>query len=133
MPQKYNRKTTGPNYTLNDLLRAVQDIRNKNHTYNEVEQIYGVPIAVVYNPLKGRFNSVEKMGAGRSITLSQEAENELENCIKAKARMVYSFNKLENKPQLIFNTDESGFCTGPKRLKAIGEKGKGTLIFTLCL
>lgn len=33
-------------------------------------------------------------------------------------------NNLADKPQFVFNADESGFATDPKRLKAIGEKGK---------
>lgn len=38
-------------------------------------------------------------------------------------QLVHESN-LEDKPFLIFNADESGFCTDPTKLKAVGEKGK---------
>lgn len=218
MPRKYVRKTAGPSYSQDDLRNAVNDIINKNRTYSEVELIYGVPKAVVFHRIKGRKVPLDKIGAGRPTVLTPEAEMELENCVKAKARMGYpcdkdeiksivaefvksndlktpfkegvpgddwyycfmkrhpalSFKKPEllqkarrdardpeviyqffeelqhlitqndvvDKPQFVFNTDESGFCTDPKRLKAIGEKGKSNVyshinlkqcIYLICL
>lgn len=77
----------GPSYRLEDLARAVSDVENKNKTFRQAEEFYGVPKAVIYHRLKGRKVSVDKMGAGRAPCLPTEVEMELENCIKAKSRM----------------------------------------------
>lgn len=200
MPRKYIKIRQPPAYSIEDLKNAVNDIINCNRTYSQVEQFYGIPRAVVYNRVKGRKTSVEKIGAGRPQVLNPIIEQDIENCLKARARMgipcnkedvkdiveeyvklenlstpfpagrpgddwyysfikrhptlsvkkpellqkcrkdardpfvVYEFydeltqlikdNSLEGRPEFIFNCDESGFPTDPKKLKAIGEKGR---------
>lgn len=199
MPRKYTKKRPGPSYTAEDLQMAVNDIKSHVRTYQQVEDFYGIPKAVVFHRIKGRKSSL-KLGAGRPQALSAEAELDLENCIKAKARMgipcsreeviqitaeyvrlknlqtpfrdgvpnndwyygflkrhpsisfkkpellqknrqdardpfvIYEFyndlnqlikdNDLNDKPEFVFNCDESGFCSDPKKFKALGEKGK---------
>ncbi|KAG5895498.1 hypothetical protein JTB14_034814 [Gonioctena quinquepunctata] len=141
IPRKYIRKRPKPTYTQEHLAKAVNDILNRNRTYKEVEDTYGIPKSVVFHRIKGRKVPIDKMGAGHPLNLLCQVETDLENCLKEKARMGYpcsedeiktqfkegipvNNNGLSNKPSFVFNCDESGFSSDPKRLKAIGEKGK---------
>lgn len=87
MPRNYIKKRPPPSYTPEDMARAVDDILNRNRSYQQVEDYYGIPKAVVFNRIKGRKTAINKLGSGRSQTLSIDIEHDLENCIRARARM----------------------------------------------
>ena len=70
-------------YSQEDLARAVSDVENKNKTFRQAEEFYGIPKAVIYHRIKGRNVSIAKMGTGRPAVLSATVEAELGNCIKA--------------------------------------------------
>lgn len=80
--------------------RAVEDILNRNKTYQQVENDYGIPKAVVFNRIKGRKNAIDKLGSGRTQSLSVDIEHDLENCIRARARMGIPCDK-ENVKQVV--------------------------------
>lgn len=100
MPRNYIKKRPPPSYTSEDLSRAVEDILNKNRSYQQVEDYYNIPKAVVFNRIKGRQNSINKLGSGRAQSLSIDVENDLENCIRARARMGIPCDK-ENVKQVV--------------------------------
>lgn len=85
--RNYKKLKTGPAYTPDDLARAVADVENKNKTFKAAEEEYGVPKSVIYHRIKGRKSSLTKLGAGRKIALSETVEEQLQNCIIARARM----------------------------------------------
>lgn len=87
MPRNYIKIGTPPSYTPEDMVRAVEDIVNRNRTYQQVEDHYGIPKAVVFNRIKGRKNAINKFGPGRPPALSLDIERDLENCIRARARI----------------------------------------------
>ena len=80
MPRNYKKKTLG---TAKKIWRDVSDVENKNKTFGQAEQFYGIPKAVIYHRIKGRKVSIAKMGTGRPPVLSATVEAELGNCIKA--------------------------------------------------
>ncbi|KAJ8943491.1 hypothetical protein NQ314_009721 [Rhamnusium bicolor] len=113
MPRNYKKKRPCPRYTQDDIQKAVNDIENKNRTYQQAEDFYGIPKSVIFHRIKGRKISIQRMGVGRPSVLSIEVENELENCIKAKARMGYLCDREEIKsvvahrhPKLSFKKPE---------------------------
>lgn len=81
------KKRPPPLYTVEDMARAVEDIVNHNKTYAEVEQYYNIPRSVVFNRIKGRHTPLEKLGSGRALSLGTDIEYDLENCLRARARM----------------------------------------------
>lgn len=93
MLRVYVKKKNGPTYSDEDLFRAVRDVENKNCTYAEAQDRYGVPKAVIFHRIKGRKVSIDKLGAGRPTALSAKDEIDLVNCIKARARLGYPCNK----------------------------------------
>ncbi|XP_074039132.1 uncharacterized protein [Leptinotarsa decemlineata] len=95
MPRKYIKKKTTERYSKDDLLRAVSDVKNKNSTYRQASQEYNIPVAVIFHRIKGRNVPETKMGAGRSTALSTEVEEQIVECLKARARMGYPCNKEE--------------------------------------
>lgn len=92
MPRKYIKKKLVPRYSLEDLQRAVQDVKNKNCTYREASAQYNVPLAVIYHRIKGRNVQETKMGGGRAPVFSREVEEQIVECLKARARMGYPCN-----------------------------------------
>lgn len=100
MPRTYIKKRPPPLYTAEDLGRAVEDILNRNKTYQQVEDEYHVPKAVVFNRIKGRKNAIDKLGSGRTQSFSVDDERDLENCIRARARMGIPCDK-ENVKQVV--------------------------------
>lgn len=190
-------------YNADVLQEAVSAVKNKFLTYQEAEEIHGVPRSVIYNRIAGRQNSLERIGQGRTPVLGEEVEKKIANLLMERARMfdpchktelcqhvgeyvklkklktpfkdgipgdkwygsfikrfprlsykkpehlqkvrqtarkpeiVFDFyrrvnvlikkKKLRNKPQFIFNTDESGFMSDPNKVKGIGIKGEALL------
>ncbi|KAG5895951.1 hypothetical protein JTB14_027952 [Gonioctena quinquepunctata] len=93
MPRNYIKKKTAERYSRNDFLRAVSDVKNKNSTYRQASQEYYISVAVIFHRIKGRSIPETKMGAGRSTALSAEVEEQIVECLKARARMGYPCNK----------------------------------------
>ncbi|KAG5870771.1 hypothetical protein JTB14_032851 [Gonioctena quinquepunctata] len=85
MPRNYIKKKTAERYSQDDLLRAVSDVKNKNSTYRQASQEYNIPVAVIFHRIKGRSIPETKMGAGRSTALSAEVEEQIVECLKARA------------------------------------------------
>lgn len=86
------KKKAGPTYSDEDLLRAVRDVGNKVCTFTQAEEQYGVPKSVIYHGIKGRKTPIDIVGAGRTTDLSNQAEIDLVNCLKARARIGYPCN-----------------------------------------
>ncbi|GLV37575.1 hypothetical protein CBL_20387 [Carabus blaptoides fortunei] len=93
MPRKYMKKKTDQRYLQEDLLLAVNDVRNKNCTYSQASHQYNVPVAVIYYRIKGRNIPDKKMGGGRSTVFT--TEEQMVECLKARARMGYPCDKEE--------------------------------------
>lgn len=83
MPRVYVKKKAVSRYSEEDLLRAVWDMKNKNCTFAEALDRYGMPKAVIFSSNKGRKVPVDKLGAGRPTVLTPRDKNDLVNCIKA--------------------------------------------------
>ncbi|KAK9720646.1 hypothetical protein QE152_g21928 [Popillia japonica] len=97
MPRTYIKKRSGPDYSLADVAAAVHDVENRNCTYRQASERYGVPVAVIYNRINGRKVSLEKLGAGRSIALSLETEEQIVLCLKARSLIGFPCDKEELK------------------------------------
>lgn len=93
MPRKYIKKRIVERYTQEDLLRAVHDIKNHNCTYRQASERYNVPMAVIFHRIKGRKVPENKMGAGRPPVFTTDVEEQIVECLKARARMGYPCNK----------------------------------------
>jgi hypothetical protein len=65
MPRNCKRKRPGPSYTQEDMERAVSDVENKNKTFRQAEEFYGIPKAVIYHRIKP--NTCKKYGGQRNI------------------------------------------------------------------
>lgn len=89
------KKKTDQRYSQEDLLLAVNDVRNKNCTYRQASHQYNVPVAVIYHRIKGRNIPDTKMGGGRSTVFTTEEEEQMVECLKARARMGYPCDKEE--------------------------------------
>ncbi|KAJ4449040.1 hypothetical protein ANN_00434 [Periplaneta americana] len=68
-----NLRRLPPNYTVEDLERAVRDVKNSNYSYRGAQERYSI-IFPHMSTLKGRKVPVTKIGVGRSIALSSETE-----------------------------------------------------------
>ncbi|KAJ8938752.1 hypothetical protein NQ314_011349 [Rhamnusium bicolor] len=97
MPITHVRKRPMPTYSPQDLINAVNDVLNKNKTCREAEELYGVPIAVIFHRINGRKVPIEKLGAGRPPVLDTDTENQIVLCLIARARMGYPCDKEELK------------------------------------
>ena len=51
-------------YTEEDLMNAVNDVLHKTKTYRQAYEAYHVPVAVIFNRIKGRKNPINIMSAG---------------------------------------------------------------------
>jgi hypothetical protein len=65
MPRNYKKKRPGPSYIQEDMERAVSDVENKNKTFRQAEEFYGIPKAVIYHRIKP--NICKKYGGQRNI------------------------------------------------------------------
>lgn len=94
MTRQYIRKTTGPNYSKEDLANAVRDVENKNLTYRAAAERYNVPISVISQRLHGRMTAIEA-NRGRKQTFNQETEKKIVDCLVARANAGYPCDKDE--------------------------------------
>lgn len=97
MPRNYKRKTPGPSYSLDDLNNAINDVKNGNMTYRQAAQHYGVPFTNIFNRIKGRKVSHDRLGGGRSPDLPPHVESDLANCLIARSQMGFPCDKRELK------------------------------------
>lgn len=95
MPRKYVKKRQESAYTLEDLLKAVSDVKEKRKTYREASNFYSIPVSVIFNRIKGRKIPLDKMGAGAPTCLPSRIENHIVNCIIARSRIGYPCDKEE--------------------------------------
>lgn len=96
MPRNYVRKTSGPSYTTEDVIRAVEDVQNKNKTYRQAQDFYGVPASVICQRLTGkRKTAIDCNTRGRKTALSKEVEDILETCLIKRAEYGYPCDKEE--------------------------------------
>ncbi|XP_072380582.1 uncharacterized protein [Diabrotica undecimpunctata] len=110
MPRKYIKKKTVEKYSQEDLLRAVC-VKNKNCTYHQASQRHNVPLAVIFHTIKGRKIPENKMEGGRPTVLSKEVEEQIVECLKARARMGYPCNKEELRDLIATFVKESNLQT----------------------
>ena len=97
MPRTYVKKGKAPLYTADDVANAVRDVENEKMTYRQVKELYGVPILVIFNRIKGRKTSLDRMGAGRPQTLPVEVEKSISDAIVIRSKMGYPVDKDELK------------------------------------
>jgi len=65
-----------------DVIRAVEDVKNKNKTYRQAQAFYGVPASVIGQRLTGkRKTPIDCRGRGRKTALLPEIEDVLEKCL----------------------------------------------------
>ena len=95
MPRKYLPKRGPPNYSLDDLAKAVADVQAQRRTYREAAAYYSIPHCVIYNRIKGRKIPIDRMGAGVSTALPARIENHIVTCLKARAKVGYPCDKQE--------------------------------------
>lgn len=95
MVRNYVRKRPDRSYTIDDVKKAVNAVKNRSHTYRSASKHYGIPRSVIYNRINGRMTSLETLGCGRKNALSQEIEEQLENLILARADFGYPMDKQE--------------------------------------
>lgn len=95
MPRNYKKKREGPSYSTEDCAHAVEDVINRNKTYREAENYYGVPKAVIYNRISGRKTAMNVTRPGRSQVLSPEIENEIAECLIVRSKMGLPCDKAE--------------------------------------
>ncbi|KAF2887388.1 hypothetical protein ILUMI_18785, partial [Ignelater luminosus] len=111
-----------------DVLRAMNDVQNKNCTFREAENRYGVPIAVIYNRIKGRKTHIEKMGAGCPPVFNSDTEGLITTCLIARSQIGYPVDKEELKNLVVEYVKSNNLITpfknGTLERTAIGEKGK---------
>lgn len=93
MPRIYKRKTTPPSYTSEDILHAVEDVNNKNKTYRQAEETYGVPKSVIFNRIGGRKNTPAIVSRGRQPALSSNVEDTIARCLISRSRAGYPCDK----------------------------------------
>lgn len=75
--------------------KAVHDKLTRKYTYKEVSEKYNVPIAVIFNRIKGRKTPIIKNG--REAVFSEECEKKIEGCLIARSRMGHPCDKTEVK------------------------------------
>uniref|UniRef100_A0A6P7F9H0 Uncharacterized protein LOC114327114 n=1 Tax=Diabrotica virgifera virgifera TaxID=50390 RepID=A0A6P7F9H0_DIAVI len=97
MPRTYIKKKQPPTYSLEDIERAVNDIKNGNTTYRQAKERYGIPISVIFHRIKGRKVYLYRIGVGRPTVLSPEAEKQITTCLIARAPIGFPCNKEELK------------------------------------
>lgn len=95
MPRNYVKKKELPRYTVEDIRRAVEDVTKKRKTFRQASEYYGIPTAVIYNRIKGRKVSLDRMGGGVSKALPVRVEPHFVNCLKTRARMNHPCHKEE--------------------------------------
>ena len=64
--------------TVHDIEKAVNDKLSEKYTYKQVSKVYGIPIAVIYNRIKGRKIPINCVKNGRISVLSKECEQKNE-------------------------------------------------------
>jgi len=79
-------------YTANDLEKAISAKTSGNKTYKQVSEEFGIPASVIFNRIKGRKNLIS-CSIGRKRALSDDAENMLVNCLKARSQMGHPCDK----------------------------------------
>lgn len=200
MPRTYIRKRAAATYSTEELQEACEAVQSRRMTYRQAQDHYGIDKSVIYQRLHGRRTSMNKIGGGRPRALSDQIEDQLEQCVLARAEWGYPVDRnelldivkeyvetnniktnfkdnrpgedwylafmkrrprlslkkpeqlqqkraeaadpfvvfdfyeklksliqregLQNSPELILNCDETGFCTDPSKVKAIGLKGQ---------
>ena len=82
-------------YTEEDLMNAVNDVLHKTKTYRQAYEAYHVPVAVIFNRIKGRKNPINIMSAGRRPVLPTDIEANIANCLVARARMGWPCDEKE--------------------------------------
>lgn len=96
MVRNYKKKGSEiQRYNEEDLVNAVNDVLNQNKTYRQAQQHYNVPIAVIFNRIKGRKNPMTTLSAGRRPALPSDVEATIANCLIARARMGWPSDEKE--------------------------------------
>lgn len=57
MVRRYAKKKPPPGYSIQDVLDAVMDVRNRNKTYKEAAEFYHVPVSVIADRVTGKVKS----------------------------------------------------------------------------
>lgn len=78
-----------------DLIHAVDTVKNKIKRNREAEEYYQDPKAVIYNRIAGRKTSMSTKRADRSKALSPEIENEIEQCLLTRTKIGVPCDKFE--------------------------------------
>lgn len=100
MPRKYIKKKTQINYTPEVVRQASNEVK-RGLSYSKAEELFGVPHSVIQRFIKSG-DDESKLGAGRPTALRSEVEDDLEQCLHARAQMGYPCDRMELK-QLIQN------------------------------
>jgi hypothetical protein len=75
----------------------VSDILIEKKTYKQVSEIYGIPIAVVFNRIKGRKTPLICKTNGQISVLINACEQLIERSLIARSRMGHPYEKNEVK------------------------------------
>lgn len=95
MPRQYKRKKPACSYTVEQIEEACEAVHSRRMTYRQAQNHYKVNRSVIYQRLLGRKTSMNKIGGGRPPALSTEIENQLAQCILARAEWGYPVDREE--------------------------------------
>lgn len=85
MPRNYARKTEAK-YKVEDLKKAVEDVKSKRLSFGKAAAVYSVPKTTIYDHLK---TSKPEPKRGRKALFTFEQEKELEDYIIKCSKMFY--------------------------------------------
>lgn len=94
MPRSYKKKKPPPSYSLQDLQEAVQMVMEKKMSQREAQKKYGIPKSVIQLRVSGKV-SIEHKGAGRPTTLTEKDEQDIAECLLARAKFGYPCDRRE--------------------------------------
>lgn len=86
MPRNYQRKTEAK-YKLEDLERAIQNVKNKTLSLGKAAVAYSVPKSTIHDYLKREV--IKEPKKGRKAIFSEEQERELEEHIIKCSKVFY--------------------------------------------
>lgn len=86
MPRNYQRKTE-TKYKLEDLERAIRDVKNKKLSLGKAAATYSVPKSTIYDHLKKEV--IKEPKTGRKAIFSEDQEKELEGHIIKCSKLFY--------------------------------------------
>lgn len=103
MPRNYQGKTdrgAGSKYTEEDLLKAIDDVKNGNETTQGAAIFYNIPwstlkYCVLGTRGKGNVSKEGKGGGGGESFLSAAKEAEIANCLKGMEKHGFGLSREE--------------------------------------